>query len=59
MTNVATEYTTKELMAAFVASDIEDVEIVSVGASLPVAAPAFCWRISLTRPISKCRWRSP
>ena len=36
MTNVATEYTTKELMAAFVASEIEDGEAVSVGASLPV-----------------------
>ena len=36
MTDVATDYTTKELMAAFVASEIEDGEAVSVGASLPV-----------------------
>ena len=35
-TDVTTEYTTKELMAAFVASEIEDGEAVSVGASLPV-----------------------
>src|SRR4029079_15707388 len=33
---MATDYTTKELMAAFVASEIHDDEIVSVGASLPV-----------------------
>jgi acyl CoA:acetate/3-ketoacid CoA transferase beta subunit len=36
LTNVTTEFTTKELMAAFVASEIEDSEAVSVGASLPV-----------------------
>ena len=33
---MATDYTTKELMAAFVASEIRDDETVSVGASLPV-----------------------
>lgn len=33
---VAKDYTNKELMAAFVASDINDDETVSVGASLPV-----------------------
>src|SRR6201988_5467760 len=31
-----TDYTTKELMAAFVAGEIKDDETVSVGASLPV-----------------------
>jgi glutaconate CoA-transferase, subunit B len=35
--SVANEFTTKELMAAFVASEIRDDETVSVGASLPVA----------------------
>ena len=36
MTQGATDYTTKELMAAFVAGEIKDDETVSVGASLPV-----------------------
>ena len=36
MTQAADDYTTKELMAAFVASEIRDDETVSVGASLPV-----------------------
>ena len=36
MTQAATDYTNKELMAAFVAGDIKDDETVSVGASLPV-----------------------
>ena len=36
MTQVATDYTNKELMAAFVAGEIKDDETVSVGASLPV-----------------------
>ena len=36
MTDPAADYTTKELMAAFVASEIEDGETVSGGASLPV-----------------------
>lgn len=36
MTQGATDYTTKELMAAFVAGEIRDDETVSVGASLPV-----------------------
>jgi glutaconate CoA-transferase subunit B len=36
LTQVAEEYTNKELMAAFVASEIKDDETVSVGASLPV-----------------------
>jgi glutaconate CoA-transferase, subunit B len=34
--SAAADYTTKELMAAFVASEIRDDETVSVGASLPV-----------------------
>lgn len=32
----AQDYTTKELMAAFIAGDVKDDETVSVGASLPV-----------------------
>jgi glutaconate CoA-transferase subunit B len=36
LTQGATDYTTKELMAAFVAGEIRDDETVSVGASLPV-----------------------
>ena len=36
MSQAAKDYTNKELMAAFVASDIKDDETVSVGASLPV-----------------------
>ena len=36
----AADYTTKELMAAFVASEIRDDETVSVGASLPVPRAA-------------------
>ena len=36
MPQEANDYTTKELMAAFVASEIRDDETVSVGASLPV-----------------------
>ena len=36
------DYTTKELMAAFVAGDIKDDETVSVGASCRCAAPASC-----------------
>ena len=36
LSEAAKEYTNKELMAAFVASEIKDDETVSVGASLPV-----------------------
>jgi glutaconate CoA-transferase, subunit B len=36
LTQVAADYTNKELMAAFVAGEIKDDETVSVGASLPV-----------------------
>ena len=36
MPEPAKDYTNKELMAAFIASDIKDAETVSVGASLPV-----------------------
>ena len=36
MSQTAKDYTNKELMAAFIASDIKDAETVSVGASLPI-----------------------
>ena len=36
MAQVANDYTNKELMAAFVAGEVQDGETVSVGASLPV-----------------------
>lgn len=36
MSQTAMDYTTKELMAAFIAGEIKDGETVSVGASLPV-----------------------
>jgi glutaconate CoA-transferase subunit B len=36
MSQAAQDYTTKELMAAFIAGDVKDDETVSVGASLPV-----------------------
>jgi glutaconate CoA-transferase subunit B len=36
LSQTAKDYTNKELMAAFIASDVKDAETVSVGASLPV-----------------------
>ena len=50
MSQVATDYTTKELMAAFVASEIKDEETVSVGASLPVCRAGLDSVIGVVRP---------